>query len=158
VQGQPWRLLTGHLVHVDLRHAVGNAAALGVLWWLYGAHLERRQMAVGSLFIIVAVDIGLGLSREPQHWYVGGSGLLHGWMALGCFAGLRHKDPLAALGLAGLMGKLAWEGLDTPPPLAPGVAVAVVAHAWGTAGGLLGGIMAGRLARYTGAPDSQGRS
>jgi len=74
---EPWRLLTGHLVHVNWTHALVNAAAWLVLALLFtGSMAARRQLlslALGAAFISLA----LAAWHPAIQWYRGASGVLH---------------------------------------------------------------------------------
>lgn len=83
---EPWRLLTGHLVHVNWTHALVNAGAWLVLAWLFAPQLgTRRQLAslaLGAAFISLALA-GWHPSIE---WYRGASGALHALFFAGASA------------------------------------------------------------------------
>ena len=104
---EPWRLFSGHLVHVNWTHAMVNAAA-----WLLLARLfepvvnARRQLltiSVGALIISVALDV----VYPSIAWYRGASGVLHALFFAGAtqlFANaLRAARPLASLRAALLL-------------------------------------------------------
>jgi rhomboid family GlyGly-CTERM serine protease len=76
VQGEWWRLYTGHLVHGDAQHALWNILALGLLAGL----LERRgpwRLGMVVAFGAVAVDLWLWWGQPALQWYCGLSGLLN---------------------------------------------------------------------------------
>src|ERR1700744_2926568 len=41
--GEWWRLLTAHIVHLDLEHAVLNSLGLVLMWALFAADYRPRQ-------------------------------------------------------------------------------------------------------------------
>jgi rhomboid family GlyGly-CTERM serine protease len=142
---QPWRLLTGHLVHVGWRHAALNAAAWIAVARLFAAELApRRQLA-----LFVACGLGtsaaLWLLDPPLLWYRGASGVLHGLFAAGALDALLASRRTAqwrlpALLLAGLWLKIGVEqaGAGTLAPAAwLGAAVVTPAHLAGAVSGTL---------------------
>jgi rhomboid family GlyGly-CTERM serine protease len=132
--GQAWRLLTAHLVHLDMRHALLNGCGLALMWALFARDYTARQWLLVVLGAIVAIDAGLWLCDSTVQWYVGSSGALHGVMAAGALAHLRRREAEGWV-LAGLLAaKLVWEQWVGPLPLAGGVVV-VDAHLYGVIGG-----------------------
>jgi rhomboid family GlyGly-CTERM serine protease len=146
---QAWRWLGAHLVHVDLRHALQNIGGLACLWLLFADAMPWRLWWGSGLLTVAAIDGGLWWALPDVAWYVGGSGLLHGWWACGAVLGSLARDRLAAAALAVLVGKLAFETLQAPQPLAEGVSVLVEAHRFGVAAGLLAALTALGASRYT---------
>ena len=45
LDGEWWRLLTGHLVHADAAHLAWNLAGAALVWWLFGAEYGRAEWA-----------------------------------------------------------------------------------------------------------------
>ncbi|OGI56635.1 MAG: rhombosortase [Candidatus Muproteobacteria bacterium RBG_19FT_COMBO_61_10] len=76
VQGEWWRLYTGHLVHSDARHALWNILALGVLAGLLERR-GRRRLGLIVAFGAVGVDLWLWWGQPALQWYCGLSGLLN---------------------------------------------------------------------------------
>ena len=132
--GEAWRLLTAHVVHLDLRHALLNGCGLVLMWALFARDYTGRQWLLVVLGAVVAIDAGLWLLDSTVQWYVGSSGALHGIMAAGALAHLRRREPDGWLLAGFLMAKLAWEHWVGPLPLAGGVVV-VDAHLYGVIGG-----------------------
>ncbi|MCU0764434.1 MAG: rhombosortase [Burkholderiaceae bacterium] len=85
---EPWRLLTGHLVHVNWTHALVNAAVWPVLALLSAASLAARRqllsLAIGATFISLA----LAAWHPSIQWYRGASGILHTLFFAGAAAAL----------------------------------------------------------------------
>jgi rhomboid family GlyGly-CTERM serine protease len=138
--GEFWRLLTGHLVHLGPSHMVMNVLALAVLAVVLEPMLRPRDWFVVGLAAALAIDAGLYWCHPSVEWYVGLSGVLHGFWSAACVRGLLSRRgeavPLTLL----LLGKLAYERLAGPIPLTGEIAAGPVvtqAHAWGAAGGAL---------------------
>jgi rhomboid family GlyGly-CTERM serine protease len=143
LDGELWRLVTGHLVHADLAHLSWNLAGLALVAWLFGAEFSRRAWLGILATSTAAVDAGF-LVFEPQlDWYVGFSGVLHGLMAAGLLRWLlEHRDGVTAIVAGSFAAKIAWEQWMGPLPLtAQTLAVPVVfaAHTYGAIGGLVAG-------------------
>ncbi len=149
---EPWRLLTGHLVHTNLRHALVNALAWVVLARLFAPELGARRQALTLLVSALSISGALALAYPGIAWYRGLSGALHGLFAAGAVAMLRgslaaaggaQRRPrealLAALLLAALWLKIARETWRGPLLESGWLALDVVtpAHLAGAAVGTL---------------------
>lgn len=87
--GEPWRLVTGHLVHINWAHALINAAAWWVVARLYAPELPpRRQLAVLGASAL-AISLGLATLHPTIVWYRGFSGVLHALFFSGSVQWLR---------------------------------------------------------------------
>lgn len=140
IDGQWWRLLTGHIVHLDARHALLNAAGLALLWALFARSFRPWQWLLAVVLILAAVDAGLWYLSPRIHWYVGASALLHGVFACGAVAMIRGGERLGWVAALVFAAKLAWEQLQGPLPLSGGPVV-TASHLYGAAGGLLAGLL-----------------
>jgi rhomboid family GlyGly-CTERM serine protease len=135
--GQWWRLVTAHIAHLGLHHAVLNVLGLVFLWALFAREWRLRQWTAIMALVVVAIDAGLWLRDPDINWYVGASGALHGMMAAGVVAYIRRREPLGWIMAALLAAKLSFEQLHGPLPFAgKGVPVVVDAHLYGVLGGL----------------------
>jgi rhomboid family GlyGly-CTERM serine protease len=139
IGAEPWRLLSGHLVHLGWMHLGLNLAGLALIWALVGHAL--RSWAWGVAFALSALTVGGGLYLHDTGlaWYVGLSGVLHGLLVFGAVAGLHTERRMALTLLVGVAAKLAWEQLsggDVGTAELVGGAVIVNAHLYGALGGL----------------------
>jgi len=134
--GELWRLVTAHLVHLDLHHALLNCLGLVLMWVLFARDYPPRQWLVIVLGSMAVIDAGLALWDSTLRWYVGSSGALHGVMAAGTLAHLRRHERDGWLLAAFLVGKLLWEQGVGALPLSGSDPVVVDAHLFGAAGGL----------------------
>ena len=146
-EGQWWRLISGHLVHIDLRHGLLNAAALLLIASLAAGRVTVSEwfwLAVGS---VIAVDAGLYWLAPDTSWYAGASGVLHGLGAgVGLFLAVRSRAPLrwVLLLLLLLVGKLGFERLSggaSPWMADADFKVVSEAHLYGVIGGLAGAML-----------------
>ncbi|MBU3673208.1 MAG: rhombosortase [Sinobacteraceae bacterium] len=135
--GEYWRLLTGHLVHLDTGHALLNALAAVVVWTVFRRDLPWQVWAWVAACAVLAVDLGLWFGTRLD-WYVGASGVLHAFAAAGILQSLWTRALLpwlfAALGTAKLIyekffGAIDW-GMGS-------TAVVTDAHLFGALAGVL---------------------
>jgi rhomboid family GlyGly-CTERM serine protease len=133
--GQWWRLLSAHLVHLDIWHALLNAAGLALVWMLFARDYSPKAWLAIVLGAMAAIDAGLWLGDSTVQWYVGSSGVLHGAMAAGALAHLRTGawDGWLLAGL--LVAKLLYEQAVGALPFSGHDPVVVDAHLYGVAGG-----------------------
>lgn len=140
IAGEAWRLVSGHLIHLDLLHALLNLLAGALLATLFGKELRAAQALLVGVVACGAIDAGLWWLSDVD-WYVGLSGVLHAYAAAAIVHRLlRQPEPIAA-GLAAFgIGKLIWENTLGALPLA-GAATTVVtdAHLYGVLAGTLTG-------------------
>jgi len=133
--GQWWRLLSAHVVHLDLRHALLNTLGLALVWALFAREYSPRVWLAIVLGAITAIDAGLWLGDSTVQWYVGSSGVLHGAMAAGALARVRSGGRDGWL-LAGLLAaKLLYEQAAGALPFSGSDPVVVDAHLYGVLGG-----------------------
>ena len=140
-----WRLLTGHLVHADAGHLGWNLFGIALVWWLFANQYSLAGWITILLASTMAIDVGFLALMPELEWYVGFSGVLHGMMAAGLLAWLvGARDPLTWLVALLFAGKLAWEHLVGPLPLAArsmDMPVIHEAHTYGALGGVLAGAL-----------------
>ena len=134
-QGQWWRLLTAHLVHLDLRHALLNAAGLVLVWVLFARAYSPKAWLAILLGAAAAIDAGLWLGDSTVQWYVGSSGVLHGAMAAGALAHIRRGERDGWVLAALLAVKLLYEQTHGALPFSGKDPVVVDAHLYGVLGG-----------------------
>lgn len=135
-QGQWWRILSGHLVHASWPHTGLNLAGLVLIAllfpepiaaWAWGLRLLVLSTGISGLIYWLVPELG---------WYVGLSGVLHGFFVLGFWWLFRQGDRFSLLLLVILLGKLIWEhfaGPITSNEALVGVPVLVEAHSYGAA-------------------------
>lgn len=146
--GDAWRLVSGHLVHADAAHLGWNVLGVALVALLFARDYRPLQWLVVLLASLLAANLGF-LVLEPQlEWYVGFSGVLHGLMAAGLVAWLRHaRDPVTWLVTGVFAAKLAWEHFAGPLPFTSGsltLPVVHEAHTYGAVGGLLAALWLAR--------------
>jgi rhomboid family GlyGly-CTERM serine protease len=136
--GQWWRLLSAHLVHLSVTHALLNCAGLVLLWMLFAREFAARRWGLILLCSCCAIDAGLWFLRPAIAWYLGASGVLHGALAAGAVAWCRRADGFGAALLLLLIVKLIYEQHSGASVFAHDLPLLPAAHLWGALGGLLG--------------------
>ncbi|MCK5876272.1 MAG: rhombosortase [Candidatus Marithrix sp.] len=121
--GEYWRLVTAHFIHLSWTHMWLNAISLIIIWEL----TVKSYSFWWFLACGFGISLGLWLFSPEVIWYVGLSGILHGLLA----SIARQRYPVL---LVFLIIKLAWEqlygGLPATADLTGGTVV-VDAHLYG---------------------------
>src|SRR6202790_742757 len=110
-----WRLLTAHIVHLDVHHLILNELGLVLLWSLFAQDFDAVEWCVIVLSGALAISSGLWWLSPQVTWYVGASGVLHTVMAAGTARHLALRAWDRWILSLGLCGKLAWEQLGGHP-------------------------------------------
>jgi rhomboid family GlyGly-CTERM serine protease len=136
--GEWWRLVTAHLVHLDLEHAVLNALGLVLMWALFARDYGARAWVAIVVISLLSIDAGFWFRDRGLDWYVGSSGVLHGVMAAGTLAHLLRRDLDGWILAAFMIVKLGYEQASGALPFAEGGAAVIVnSHLYGALGGLI---------------------
>jgi len=138
--GEYWRLVTGHLVHLGFGHLWPNLVALAIIGLLFDDVFRNADWWRLAAASAAAIDLGLYMLDPAVSWYVGLSGVLHGFVAAGALALLLRRQALGAVLAVGLTSKLLFEQIVGPVPFTAesvGGPVVVAAHLYGSVGGLL---------------------
>lgn len=135
--GQWWRLLSAHFVHLDLEHAVLNSLGVVLMWALFARDYPASGWLAIYLVASLAVGAGLWFFSPEVEWYVGASGALHGVMTAGTLAHLRRGDLDGWILTLFIVMKLAYEQLAGALPFAGSPDTVVDAHLYGAIGGVV---------------------
>ncbi len=138
-QGELWRLLSGHFVHLNWSHFSLNMAGLFMVWLFFRRYQSQAHWMLAIVLIALLCNAGLYADGQLAT-YVGFSGVLHGLFVMGALYE-RKRYPLSGMVLLGLLlGKLVWEQWQGALPgseALSGGRVAVNAHLYGALAGLL---------------------
>jgi len=141
-----WRLLTAHVVHLDLHHLILNDLGLVLMWSLFAGDYDAVDWTIIVFSGALAISSGLWWLSPGVNWYVGASGVLHTIMAAGSAAHLATRNWDRWILLGGLSIKLAFEqyehhvGRSTP-------LIVVDAHLYGAVAGFaVGAALCWRMA------------
>jgi len=138
--GEYWRLLSGHFVHLGYSHLALNLVGLLLVWLLVGRLYSTQRWLFVTVISIVVMDAGFWFLDADLRWYVGLSGLLHGLLLAGAIAGVRSLPAESLVICAVVVAKLAYEQIAGPLPGSESVAggaVVVNSHLYGAVGGAL---------------------
>ena len=140
IEGQYWRLFTGHWVHLGWQHLTMNLGGLAVIWLLFGDALSGIRAWIMAAGIALFTSASLLFVQPEIEWYVGLSGLLHGLLAAGALLSLRASPVVSSLALLLLVGKLSVElasGGSSQVEAIIGGPILIHAHLYGALGGSL---------------------
>ncbi len=104
-----WRLLTAHVVHLDLHHLLLNELGLVLVWSLFAQDYDAVEWCIIVCAGALAISCGLWWLSPGVGWYVGASGVLHTMMAAGTAKHLVVHAWDRWILTVGLGAKLAWE-------------------------------------------------
>ncbi|MDH5259609.1 MAG: rhombosortase [Gammaproteobacteria bacterium] len=138
--GEIWRLITAHFVHLSLPHLWLNLGGLLLVFVFFAQCVSIRYwlfcLAANTLLISVLIYF---LNPEII-WYVGLSGVLHGLFILGGIADIQHRKWEGIGFTVIILSKVIYEQLEGPLPGSEETAggpVLVDAHFYGAMTGLV---------------------
>jgi len=132
--GEWWRLLSGHLVHLSWAHLWMNLAGLVLVWLLVGRTLTLSQWVYLIGLCAIGISLGLFWWMPRLDWYVGLSGLLHGMLFAAALSQALRGDRESMVIIAVMVLKVGYEMWQGPLPgsrEAAGGEVVYQAHAMG---------------------------
>ena len=139
-QGEVWRLITGHLLHLNWPHFWLNMGGVLMVAIFFRHDCTVKQWLWLMVFSCLFVSAGLYLFDPKMLWYMGLSGVLHGLFMVGAWYERRRFALSGNILLLLLMGKLVYEqlggGLASSEALI-GAHVAVNAHLFGALAGVI---------------------
>ncbi|MDX1515799.1 MAG: rhombosortase [Woeseiaceae bacterium] len=136
--GELWRLVSAHVVHLGGAHLALNLGGLLLVWLLVGSALTSPQWLLVLAGSMLAIDAGLWWLMPGLDWYVGLSGVLHGLLMAGVIGGWLQRPRESLLLAVLLIAKLGYETVAGAMPAtgsAVGGDIITEAHLYGTAGG-----------------------
>lgn len=151
LDGQWWRLITGHFTHSNAAHLLMNIASL----WLISLLFRPTALLLMALSLSISLLIGVGLLVTDIRHYVGLSGVLHALFAFFALAEWRANKAQGGWLLALLVAKLWLEQHDGNPMEMNALiaaSVATQAHLLGALVGGLVGLACVAYRRFTAAP------
>ncbi len=145
LEGDLWRLATGHLVHGSHRHWFLNIVGLLLVWAIYPGYFRQPVTLVLAVGIAMLTSLALFTLNPDVAWYLGMSALLHGLFTAWSLVDLLGGRYIASVPLAVVVAKVLYEqfiGATTSMVAAIGLPVLVDAHLYGVIAGFgLGGIL-----------------
>jgi rhomboid family GlyGly-CTERM serine protease len=151
---EPWRLFTGHFVHLSLIHAMLNGVALLLLGRLFADRLRDTEFWIVLGVAPILISLVFWIAMPELTWYRGLSGTLHALYFTGCVVWLGSMKgaarwlPIAALA-GGALKVLLEQPWDSSFPFRQWLGAAVVpqAHLIGAIVGLGAGFWIKRVRR-----------
>lgn len=131
---EPWRLVTGHFVHLSLLHAMLNGVALLLLGRLFADRLRTVEFWAMLGLAPLLISLVFWAVMPELIWYRGLSGSLHALYFTGCVVWIRTTTgrsrwlPIAAL-FGGTIKVLLEQPWDTSFPFREWLGAAVVPQA-----------------------------
>lgn len=108
MQGELWRLLTGHWVHADWEHLAWNLMALGILGWMIETTLGQAKLYSILLAGISVVSAWVWWFMPGLDYYCGLSGILNTLLFVILIDGWRRSRnyifPLVVIGATAKIG------------------------------------------------------
>lgn len=151
LQGELWRLWTGHLIHLGWVHWALNACGLVLCSLLADVPPEPRALLRQVLVLSLGISVLFLLLVPNLAHYVGLSGVLYGLFVLVLWPGVRRADPVNIAALCAVLGWLGWQWIEGPARSEMeliGGNIVVQAHGFGVACALaLLAVPAGRASR-----------
>ncbi len=138
-EGEWWRLLTGHLVHLSSGHLLMNLLGAGLVVVFFWPLMSSAAWLALILSSGVFIGLAIFLFHPQVMWYVGLSGIIHALFIAGGLADLRVRPWEGRLFIGLVTFKLAWEQVLGPLPgseRSAGGPVLVDAHLYGALAGL----------------------
>ena len=83
LNGQLWRVLTGHWVHANTVHFVLNISAALLLYVVFFRSIKVQEWMASGVVFSALISVCLLLFMPELDWYNGLSGLLHAWVVYG---------------------------------------------------------------------------
>ncbi len=133
-----WRLITGHLSHLTVTHALLNLTGLMIIWFIFFSYLSTKQWLIVIVTSMLTIDLLFLILNPELKWYAGMSGVLHGMFIAGCIVAIKPGAHLEIALLIGVILKLLWEQYAGPAQISielTGGDVITEAHLYGAIGG-----------------------
>lgn len=147
LRSEPWRLFTGHFVHLSWLHALLNCVALLLLERIFEGRLRRIEQWLLLATAPLAISLAFWMALPDLGWYRGLSGTLHAIFFAGCIVWIATTTggarwlPIAALA-GGALKVVLEQPWDAGFPFREWLGAAVVpqAHLVGTLVGSASGV------------------
>ncbi|MGS2723702.1 rhombosortase [Porticoccus sp. GXU_MW_L64] len=142
-QGEWWRLISGHFVHINWTHLVFNALVVILFQGLYRGFFGWRQWLVVLPLLCAGVGASL-LWLTPLKWYMGFSGVLTGLLVAAAIMQFRQMPLINGVVLAAIGIKVFMEQLSGKAVIISTIShvpTAVDAHLYGAICGLVLGVI-----------------
>ena len=141
--GQAWRWISGHFVHLGARHCLSNVVGLLVICEYIWDELGLAEACALLVWTAAGTSLLLWWFAPAIQWYAGLSGLLHGlWAGCAMAWWCRTGDKMAGGALLLLLMKLV-----LPSYAFSEVPVVTLAHGYGALSGMAWAVLRARARR-----------
>ncbi|PCJ48890.1 MAG: rhombosortase [Gammaproteobacteria bacterium] len=151
VDGEYWRVITGHLVHSNGWHLLLNLASLFMIGLLFSQHLSIRFWLISFLSSAMIISGCYYWIAPEYHYYVGLSAVLYGVIIIGALLDLKQQPLIALLILVVVTGRVIWQqysgSMDSLADLIED-RVAIESHLFGICSGYVIGLVLVVKQRY----------
>ncbi len=153
IAGEWWRIFSGHFVHLSWQHLLMNIAGLWLIIWLAKNRLTTAEWLITLLSSSLFISLAL-LFFSNIDWYVGFSGVLHGFLTLTACRLIACKEFEGWFLLLFVVTKIGWEQWQGASPELKqiiGGNVIIDAHLYGAVAGILISLLLSQFkrVRYT---------
>ncbi len=136
---EPWRLLTGHIVHASWQHLLVNLLNLILLRFVFKEWLSNKQFSFFIIFSALFISLGLWVIGSLSS-YIGFSGIFHGLLLYLLLFYWQRSPWIFSIAIVCVLGKVIYEQLFGPSPALEdfiNIGVAIDSHALGVMSGLI---------------------
>ncbi len=138
-QGEIWRLISGHLTHLNWTHLLLNMLGVVIVVVFFSSYRSSLYWFVAMVFIGFFSSLGLLIDQQLEY-YVGFSSVLHGLFIIGGRLEMSRYKLSGSVLLAVLVAKILWEQLVGAMPGSESMIegrVALNSHLYGAMAGAL---------------------
>lgn len=140
-QGQWWKILTGNFTHSNIPHLLLNLSGVWILALLFIDTLHSKTFIFSSIFLSLAVGLGIYFFTPELTGYYGFSGALYGLYFIAGVSAILKRDLFTGVSVTVLVfGKIVWDcfngGNQTSAELI-GIPIANDAHLYGLIGAII---------------------
>lgn len=111
LQGEVWRLMTCHLVHVNINHGIMNLLAIALIVLVFGSKLTYIGWLSLIAFLGLFISLCLLFFSPDIVWYLGFSGITHGLLVFALIKSSLSGDKLHIFALLLIILKIGREQL-----------------------------------------------
>jgi rhomboid family GlyGly-CTERM serine protease len=151
--GEYWRFVTAHIVHLGKSHLNLNMLGFILTWLLVGRNYSVPEWIFVTFISVLLQSLGFWFLDTNMLWYVGMSGLLHGYIIAGAAKGFKTLRTESGVLCGLVILKLIYEQIFGPLPGSESMSggnVVINAHLYGALGGALAALVLWRRGKVRG--------
>jgi len=97
LEGEFWRIVSGHLVHINWKHLLINSLGLILCMAITSPRWSLKQWLSYNLLLACGISLILTIENTVLQWYAGYSGILSGIYVLAVFDLYKREKIIALL-------------------------------------------------------------